>query len=50
MFTNSVKAKKILDNWASAKKSFLKVFPHEYKRALSELNRGDLDKKEKLTS
>jgi glutamate synthase domain-containing protein 2/glutamate synthase domain-containing protein 3 len=47
-YTNSIKAKKILDNWKVTKKKFLKVFPHEYKRALCELSGGNSDKKEKL--
>ena len=27
-----------LDNWASARAKFVKVFPNEYKRALGEIN------------
>jgi glutamate synthase domain-containing protein 3 len=36
-YTNSARAREILDNWASWRGKFVKVFPHEYKRALSEL-------------
>ena len=35
--TGSPHAKKILDNWASARASFVKVMPHEYRRALAEI-------------
>ncbi len=38
-WTKSVLAKNILDNWEKSLKSFVKVFPHEYKRALSELQK-----------
>jgi len=33
-FTNSPQAKWILQNWEAALPKFIKVFPHEYKRAL----------------
>jgi glutamate synthase (NADPH) large chain len=35
-WTGSLRAREILDNWASARGRFVKVFPHEYKRALAE--------------
>jgi glutamate synthase (NADPH/NADH) large chain len=35
-WTGSLRAREILDNWASSRARFVKVFPHEYKRALSE--------------
>ena len=35
--TGSVRAKAILDNWAIERGKFVKVFPHEYRRALGEL-------------
>jgi glutamate synthase (NADPH/NADH) large chain len=35
-WTGSLRAREILDNWASARSRFLKVFPHEYKRALAQ--------------
>ncbi|TSE22424.1 glutamate synthase-related protein [Tepidimonas aquatica] len=36
-WTGSTKARTLLDDWASARARFVKVFPHEYKRALAEL-------------
>ncbi len=36
-FTNSARAKKILDNWAVYLPKFVKVMPTEYRRALSEI-------------
>ena len=35
--TGSARAKAILDNWAAERAKFVKVFPHEYRRALGEL-------------
>eukprot|EP01084_Bolivina_argentea_P192727 330784_1 len=35
-YTNSYKAKEILDNWNENKKLFTKIIPHDYKRALLE--------------
>jgi glutamate synthase (NADPH/NADH) large chain len=35
-WTGSLRAREILDQWASARNRFVKVFPHEYKRALGE--------------
>ena len=35
--TGSVRAQSILDHWATARAKFVKVFPHEYRRALGEL-------------
>ncbi|TSE20228.1 Ferredoxin-dependent glutamate synthase 1 [Tepidimonas alkaliphilus] len=35
-WTGSTKARALLDNWATARTRFVKVFPHEYKRALAE--------------
>ncbi|HEY1393261.1 MAG TPA: glutamate synthase-related protein, partial [Methylibium sp.] len=37
-WTGSLRARDILDHWAEARAKFVKVFPHEYKRALSEMN------------
>jgi glutamate synthase (NADPH/NADH) large chain len=37
-FTGSTRALAILDNWEAARARFVKVFPGEYKRALSELH------------
>jgi glutamate synthase domain-containing protein 3 len=33
-WTGSLRARDILDHWAEARGRFVKVFPHEYKRAL----------------
>ena len=35
-WTGSLRAREILDHWAEARGKFIKVFPHEYKRALGE--------------
>ena len=35
--TGSTHARKILDNWANARSRFVKVMPHEYRRALAEI-------------
>ena len=35
-YTKSAVARAILNNWQSAKQDFVKVFPHEYARALQE--------------
>ncbi len=36
-WTGSKRARDLLDNWAAARSKFVKVFPSEYKRALSEM-------------
>ncbi len=36
-FTGSPRARQILDNWANWRGRFVKVFPHEYRRALAEM-------------
>jgi glutamate synthase (NADPH/NADH) large chain len=36
-YTGSTRAKKILENWNAERAKFIKVFPHEYRRALGEL-------------
>ena len=35
-FTGSTLALSLLDHWETARGKFVKVFPHEYRRALSE--------------
>ncbi len=35
-WTGSLRARDLLDRWAEARGRFVKVFPHEYKRALAE--------------
>jgi glutamate synthase (NADPH/NADH) large chain/glutamate synthase (ferredoxin) len=36
-WTGSVRARELLDHWASARTKFVKVFPNEYRRALGEM-------------
>ena len=36
-YTNSSRARKTLEDWPNMRGKFIKVFPHEYKRALGEL-------------
>jgi glutamate synthase (NADPH/NADH) large chain len=35
-WTGSLRARELLDHWADSRNRFVKVFPHEYKRALAE--------------
>ena len=35
-WTGSLRARELLDSWAESRGRFVKVFPHEYKRALAE--------------
>ena len=35
-WTGSLRARDILDHWADSRAKFVKVFPHEYRRALEE--------------
>ncbi len=37
-WTGSLRAREILDRWADCRGRFVKVFPHEYKRALARLS------------
>jgi len=36
-YTGSTLALELIDNWETARRKFVKVFPHEYRRALSEM-------------
>ncbi len=36
-WTGSRRAREILDDWSASRERFVKVFPHEYRRALSEM-------------
>jgi glutamate synthase (NADPH) large chain len=46
-WTGSRKARQILDQWGVERSKFIKVFPHEYRRALSEIaQRQSAEKKE----
>ena len=35
-WTGSLRSRELLDRWVEARQKFVKVFPHEYKRALAE--------------
>jgi glutamate synthase (NADPH) large chain len=37
-WTGSLRARDILDHWAASRAKFVKVFPNEYKRALSQIH------------
>ncbi len=37
-YTGSLRARMLLDNWAGMRTRFVKVFPHEYRRALKQMN------------
>ena len=37
-WTGSIRASDLLDNWEAAMSKFVKVYPHEYRRALGEMN------------
>jgi glutamate synthase (NADPH/NADH) large chain len=40
-WTGSRRARDLLDHWSEARGRFVKVFPHEYKRALAQLHARD---------
>ena len=42
-YTGSFRARDILHNWASTRSKFVKVFPHEYRRALKQLHEAQAD-------
>ena len=44
-YTGSTVALAIMDDWATHRKHFVKVFPHEYKRALAEMYAGSIKAK-----
>ena len=48
-YTNSSLANEILENWSTAKKCFIKVFPKDYKKALLRISEENLNAK-KLTA
>jgi glutamate synthase domain-containing protein 3 len=37
-YTGSFRAKEILHDWSNKRSMFVKVFPHEYRRALKQLH------------
>ena len=41
-WTGSKRARELLDHWAASRAKFVKVFPTEYKRALSEIHEQKL--------
>ena len=43
-WTGSLRAREILDDWATARGKFVKVFPNEYKRALGEIHAKKVEK------
>jgi glutamate synthase domain-containing protein 3 len=48
--TGSQKAREILDDWEKSRAQFVKVFPHEYRRALTEINAAPTRPREKATA
>ncbi|MDB5750205.1 MAG: gltB [Ramlibacter sp.] len=42
-WTGSRRARELLDNWATSRQKFLKVFPNEYKRALAEMYEREVE-------
>jgi glutamate synthase (NADPH/NADH) large chain len=48
--TGSQKAREILDDWDKSRARFVKVFPHEYRRALGEINATPSPQREKATA
>jgi glutamate synthase (NADPH/NADH) large chain len=41
-YTGSSRALNLLDDWANGRSKFIKVFPHDYKRALTEMNKAQI--------
>jgi len=42
-WTGSRRARELLDDWATARQKFVKVFPNEYKRALAEMYEREVE-------
>jgi glutamate synthase domain-containing protein 3 len=40
-FTGSTYALSVLDDWETHRRKFVKVFPHEYRRALTEMHAAE---------
>ena len=40
-FTGSTYALTVLDDWETHRRKFVKVFPHEYRRALTEMHAAE---------
>jgi glutamate synthase (NADPH/NADH) large chain len=49
-YTGSLRARMLLDNWAGLRGRFVKVFPHEYKRALRQLAESQQPRAERLAA
>ena len=49
-WTGSRRAREILDQWATSRQKFVKVFPHEYRRALTEMAQKKTPGKEKAVA
>ena len=47
-WTGSRRAREILDHWSASRERFVKVFPHEYRRALSEMAQKKSNANEKV--
>jgi glutamate synthase (NADPH/NADH) large chain len=45
-FTGSAPAKRILDDWSNSRARFVKVMPHEYRRALTEMSAQKAEKQQ----
>jgi glutamate synthase (NADPH/NADH) large chain len=41
--TGSTRARNLLDDWATSRAKFVKVFPTEYKRALEEMHNSSME-------
>jgi len=48
-YTGSTRARALLDEWATARTKFVKVFPSEYKRALAEIHARKVDEAANVT-
>jgi glutamate synthase (NADPH/NADH) large chain len=42
-YTGSTRARNLLDDWATSRAKFVKVFPTEYKRALEEMHNSSME-------
>jgi glutamate synthase (NADPH) large chain len=49
-WTGSRRARELLDNWSASREKFVKVFPHEYRRALAEMAQKKTSGTEKVTA
>jgi len=48
--TGSLRARMLLDNWAGMRTRFVKVFPHEYRRALKQMSAAQPAPAERLAA